>query len=172
MKEIRIPMEKFDLDGFINETLRFLETVVSEECDPSYGITWVEAPGGYPYDGDTTGWDFRSKLMNESVYLFFPFASFFGEKLVGCADGNSYQCPWKNSGYWDPSQDEDDEGDELPFTVEDLVGYLVRVEDGTISIMSATSGPFAGMPPFRVDLLPGGDFLEQPLVDFVNRFIK
>ncbi|MFH1114172.1 MAG: hypothetical protein V1792_09650 [Pseudomonadota bacterium] len=171
MKEIRIPLETFDLDGFINDTLHFLETVVSEECDPSYGITWVEAPGGYPHDGDQQGWDFRAKLMNEPVHLFFTFAFFSDDKIVDCADGNSYQCPWKNTGYCDPAQEEDDEADSIPFTVEDLVGYLVRVEEGTISVSSATSGAVLGMPPFRVDLLPDGDFLEQPLVNFVNRFV-
>jgi hypothetical protein len=173
MKEIRIPLEMFNLDEFLNQTLRFLRTVVTEECDPSYGVTWVEAPGGYPHDGDQQGWDFRAKLMNEPVHLFFTFAFFSDDKVVDCADGNSYPCPWKNTGYWDPSQEEDDEEDDnsIPFTVQDLVGYLIRVEDGIISCSSATSRPFAGMPPFRVDLLPDGDFLEQPLVEFVNRFV-
>lgn len=170
MQEIRMPLQLFDLDGFIKETLEFLKTVVSEECDPSYAITWSSAPGGYPYDGDQKGWDFKSKLMNEPIYLFFPFAHFVEDKLVGCADGRFYQCPWKNTGYWDPA-DEGEEGDDIPFTVEDHVGYLVRVEDGTIIFSLATSGPFAGIPPIKVIPLSDGDFLAKPLIAFIKRFI-
>jgi hypothetical protein len=140
MKEIRISMEKFDLDGFIKKVLEFLESVVSEECDPTYGITWSETPDGYPRYGSEEGWDFKTKLLDEPVILFFPFASFWGEKTVRCADGNLYQCPWKNTGYWDPCEDEDEGDDEEnPFGCEDLVGYLVRVQDGTICITSGRS---------------------------------
>ena len=86
MKEVRIPLEKFDLDGFINKTLRFLD----EKADPAYFSHYVGGSSRrYPNDETDENWDFRSKLLSEPVYLFFPFALPDMEGSFDCADGLS-----------------------------------------------------------------------------------
>ena len=123
MKEIRIPSAKFDLDGFISETLRFLDGKANY---PTLAITWVEAPGRYPNDETDESWDFKAKLLTEAVYLFFPFALPDMEGSFDCADGQSYKDPWDamqglDEGEEEPEdEDVEDETDESPFIGEDL----------------------------------------------------
>ena len=69
MKEMRIPLEWFDLDGFINETLKFLDRKVDH---PTLATTWVEAPGRRPHDENDENWDFRAKLLSEPVDPLLP----------------------------------------------------------------------------------------------------
>ncbi len=170
MKEIRIPLEKFDLDGFINETLKFLDRKVDH---PRLAITWVEAPGRCPNDETDKNWDFRSKLLSEPVYLFFPFALPDLEGSFNCADGQSYMHPSDagDRSYGGEAESEyEEEIEENPLR-EDIIGYLVQVKDGTISIMSAICPLCGCCPPPTVDLLPDGYFLEQPLVNFIKGFV-
>src|SRR5208283_3244674 len=101
MKDINVPLENFDLDGFINKTIHFLKTQSSEEVDPSAAITWVESPGRGPHDEGEQGWDFKAKLMEGEAFLFFPFASPGDPVELHCADGNSYSL----------SSDEDEDGE-------------------------------------------------------------
>jgi hypothetical protein len=173
MREIRIPLENFHLDGFISKTLRFLDSKVNY---PTLAITWVDAPGRIPNDETDENWDFRSKLFNEPVFLFFPFAIPDLEGSFDCADGRSYKDPWDamqglDEGEEEP-EDEDRKTDDRPFFGETLVGYLIRVEEGTIGLTSAVCAMCGCCPPPTVDLLPDGGFLEKPLVDFVSLFMK
>ena len=48
MKTIRIPVEQFDLETFLNRTIDFLSSEVSSEVDPTYAIVWVDRPGDVP----------------------------------------------------------------------------------------------------------------------------
>jgi hypothetical protein len=162
MKEISIPLEKFDLDGFIDKVLDFLKSQVTEDVDPSCAIFWVESPGECPNDGDEGGWDFRSKLLNDRVFLFFPFALSSYEGSFECADGNCYTVL---------SEDEDENDDQYSVE-EDVVGYLVRVSDGSISIASAICPLSGSIPPPTIDLLVDCKELEQPMLDFIHRFIN
>jgi hypothetical protein len=162
MKEICIPLEKFDLDRFIGKILDFLKSQVTEDVDPSCAISWVESPGGCPNDGDDGGWDFRSKLLNGKAFLFFPFAFPGYEGSFECADGNCYRVL---------SEDED-EDDDQDFVEEDVIGYLVRVSDGSISIASAICPLSGSIPPPTIDLLHYCKELEQPMIDFIQGFIR
>jgi hypothetical protein len=174
MKEICIPLERFDLDGFIYGTLNFLQTQVSG--DPTSCITWVEAPGRCPNDEGNRGWDFRSKLLTKPVYLFFPFAIPDLEGSFDCADDQSYMDPWddqnRSVGSEAEQEYEDEDSDEGPFFGDALVGYLIQVNEEMIHIASAICAMCGCCPPPTVDLLPNGGFLEIPLVTFINRFIK
>lgn len=170
MKEIRIPLKKFDLDGFISATLKFLDRKVDH---PSLAITWVEAPDGCPNYETDENWDFRSKLLNEPVYLFFPFALPDLEGSFNCADGQSYMHPSDALQDFNVGEEEfkdQDETDESPFGAS-IIGYLIQVEDGTISLTSAVCAMCGCLPPPTVDLLPDGYFLEQPLVNFIKGFV-
>ncbi len=171
MKEIRIPLEKFDLDGFIKETLRFLDDKVDH---PTLAITWVVAPGSYPNDETDENWDFRSKLLNEHVYLFFPFALPDMEGSFDCADGQPYRVRaedvWGKDEEWDDEEGYDDDDEE--FTIEDIIGYLIRFDNGRFEVNPAVCPLSGGYPSPTVDLLNENHFLEKQQADFLNRFIK
>ena len=165
MKDINVPLENFDLDGFINKTMDFLKAQASEDLDPSGSIYWVESPGRCPHDEGEKGWDFRSKLLEGKVFLFFPFGFSDLEGSFDCADGNSYT---DRSGEAESAEDEDDDclcGD-------DIIGYLARVNDGSISIQFAICALAVCLPPPTVDLLTDCRVLEQPITQFIQGFVN
>lgn len=90
MKEIRIPRGRFDLDGFYENTIEFLKSLLIPGVAPTYPMVWVESPGDAPVyapDADT-GWDVLEGLQQGKM-VFFPFAFFLGpENRLICADGN------------------------------------------------------------------------------------
>ncbi len=165
MKEISVPLENFDLDGFINRTIDFLKTQTSEEIDPSAAITWVESPGLGPHDEDEQGWDFKAKLLEGEVFILFPFAPPGDSVELYCADGKSYNLS--------SDDDEHEEGIYVDTFFDATIGYLVRVDNGTISFNSAIC-PIAGGcgPPARVNLYPDCGVLEQPMTEFIQGFVK
>jgi len=59
MEHIHVPFKKFDLDGFINKTISFIEAQISKEIDPSAAIVWVETSATrnsmLPRLGDASG---------------------------------------------------------------------------------------------------------------------
>ncbi|MFH1114174.1 MAG: hypothetical protein V1792_09660 [Pseudomonadota bacterium] len=171
MNAIRVPLEKFDLDGFINKTLKFLDYKADY---PTLAITWVEAPGRYPNDETDENWDFRSKLLCEPVYLFFPFALPDMEGSFDCADGQSYRVTAKDyygeDEEWDDEEGYDDDDEE--FSIEDIIGYLIRFIDGVFDINLAICPLSGGFPPPTVDLLDEKHFLEKKLIDFISGFVS
>jgi hypothetical protein len=170
MRKILIASETFDLDGFISETLRFLDDKVDQ---PTLAITWVEAPGRYPNDETDENWDFRAKLMNEPVYLFFPFALPDMEGSFDCADGRSYRV--RAEDVWGKDEECEEEGyddSDEEFVLEDIIGYLIRLDKGTFEVNLAICPLRGGYPPPTVDLLDENHFLEKQQADFLNRFIK
>jgi hypothetical protein len=122
----------------------------------------VESPGHSLHDEGDEGWDFRSKLVNDSVRVFFPFAIPDFKGSFECADGNCYRVP---------AEDEDEDDDQCSVE-EDVVGYFVRVRDGVISIASAICPLSGSIPPATLDLLPDCKGLEQPMLDFIHGFMK
>jgi hypothetical protein len=170
MQEIRMPLGWFDLDGFINKTLSFLDGKVNY---PTLAITWAEAPGRCPNDETDENWDFRSKLLNEPVYVFFPLALPDMEGSFKCADGTSYLVRARDLDEEyneDPAEECEEDSDER-FVIEDIIGALLRVDGNEMTVNLAVC-PLSGcIPPPTIDLLDEGHFLEQLIVDFVNRFV-
>jgi hypothetical protein len=170
MKEMRIPLEKFDLDGFVSGIMIFLKSRTLEGSDPSPLICWAESPGAELQFVDENGWDFRSKLLNEPDYLFFPFAHPDLRGSFDCADGQSYRVRvnhlWGEDGKC-ADLEKREESDE-PVLVEVIFGYLVRLDGGEVEVILADF-PLMG---FTVNPICDGHFLEQQMVDFINRFIK
>ena len=165
MKDINVPVENFDLDGFINKTMDFLKTQSSEEVDPSAFITWVESPGRGPNDEGEKGRDFKAKLLEGKVFLFFPFASPGDPVELHCADGNSYSLS--------SDEDEDGEGSYEDEFFDAFVGYLVRVDNRTISFSSAICPVVVGCGPLsRINLHPDCGVFEQPMTEFIQGFVN
>jgi hypothetical protein len=163
MKEIRIPLDQFDLAALLDRTLHFLKEQVSPKVNPTYAIVWVERPGGVPVFGPETGWDVLSALSQEGKIVFFPFAYTDADGTLTCADGNTYG----------PPSDNEDSAEELFIGLEDAVGYLVQVQDGAVIINSAihTGGGCPGPAP-RVGLRSSCGILDGPMDKFIRGFIR
>ena len=170
MTEIRIPLEKFDLDSFIDGTLAFLK---GKADSPTLAITWVDEPGRYSNDETDVNWDFKSKLLTEPVSVFFPLALPDMEGSFECADGTSYLVTARDfyeEDDTDPEQEYDEDPDER-FVMEDIIGALLRVDGNEMTVNLAVCPMSGCIPPPTIDLLPEGHFLEKRLVDFVNGFV-
>jgi len=163
MKEIITQLECFDLESMLERTVHFLKGEVSPEVDPTYGIVWVQSIGDAPVFGHESGWDILSALTKEGKIVFFPFARADADETFTCADGNTYgQEP----------EDESSEND-MFIGIEDSIGFLVQVKDGTVIINPAihAGGTCAG-PESGVDLCPDCNVLEEPMEKFIRSFIK
>ena len=167
MQDINVPLKNFDLDGFINKTMDFLKAQASEDLDPSGSIYWVESPGRCPHDEGEKGWDFRSKLLEGKVFLFFPFGFSDLEGSFDCADGNSYRDSSGDVGY----VENEEETEKCSFG-DGIIGYLVRVNDGSISIRAAICALAVCLPPPTVDLITDCGVFEQPMTEFIQAFVK
>lgn len=163
MKEIRIPLEQFDLDAFLARSVEFLGGQASTEVDPTYLMVRVESPGDVPVFGPEDGWDVLSALKLESKMVFFPFAFADADGTLTCADGNTYG----------PVSDDKDPEDELFIGIEDSVGFLVQAEDNEVIINSAihAGGACPGPLP-SVDLCGDCQVLEGPMMRFIEGFVQ
>jgi len=87
------------------------------------------------------------------------------EGSFDCADGNSYT---DRSGDDESAEDEDDDclcGD-------DIIGYLICVNDGSICIRAAICALAVCLPPPTVDLITDCGVFEQPMTEFIQGFVK
>ena len=127
MKEIRKPQASFDAEAFFAPTIEFLGQRMSPRVDPTYAIVWVENSENVPVFGPESGWDVLSALKDDPKMIFLPFAYADADGTLTCADGNTYG----------PISDDEDSEDGLFIGLEDSIGYLVQVQDGTVTINSA-----------------------------------
>jgi len=162
MKEIRIPLEQFDLEAFLDRTIEFLKGWMASEVDPTYALVWVRSLKDVPVFGLESGWDVLSGLA-EGKMVFFPFAYADADGVLDCSDGNTYG----------PTSDDEDSEGEMIVGMEDSVGFLVKVKDGIVIINAgihlggACPGPGPG-----IDLCLDCGVLEGPMEKFIRGFIK
>lgn len=163
MKEIRIPLEEFALEAFLDRTVEFLSERMSSEVDPTFAIVWVQSLGDVPIFALESGWDVLKALREEGKKVFFPFAYTDVDGTLTCADGNTYG----------PAPDDEGSARELLIGLEDTVGYLVQVQDGAVNIYSAihTGGGCPGPAP-RVGLRSSCGILDGPMDKFIRGFIR
>ena len=159
MKYTNSEVDDFDFSGFIDTILKFNKTIISQDFDPTFAIVEVPEIGGVPiYGSENDGRDIYSELVNEGKRLFFPFSATNVGEPIPCADGNSYEL--------------DEENGELCMGVADSIGYLVEIENGKIVIHSAIHcGGACVAPPPSVDLLEDCEVFEEPMMEFLERFV-
>ena len=163
MKEMRIPLERIDIDALFNKTIDFSREQVSSRVDPTYVMVWIESPGDVPVFGPESAWDALSGLKKEGKTVFFPFAYADKNGTLTSANENSYE----------PTSDDEDSEWGMLIGMDNRVGFLVQVKDGEVIINSAihASGACPSPAP-RVDLYPDCGVLEEPMEKFVRGFIK
>jgi|GEM_PF-514550 len=163
MKEIQISLEEFDLEALLETTVQFLKEQVSPEVDPTYGIVWVQSNDDVPVFGPESGWDVPSGLKKEGKIVFFPFARADADGTFTCADGNTYGA----------APDDEESDDYMLIGMEDSIGFLVQVKDGTVIINSAihAGGACPGPPP-SIDLSPDCGVLEKPMEKFIKDLVR
>ncbi len=163
MKQIRISTEYFDLEAFLARTVEFLRELTSPEVAPSYGIVWVQSSGDVPVFGPESGWDVLAGLKEEGKMVFFPFAFKDVDGTFATADDNTYR----------PTSREEDTEHGMLIGLEDSIGFLVQIKEGSVYINSAvhTSGGCPGPLP-GVDLRSDCGVLEEPMERLIRSFIK
>ena len=163
MRQIHIPLEYFDIEAFLNETIDYLKKQVSPEVDPTYGIVWVESPGDVPVYGPENGRDVAAAIKEERKMVFFPFAYADQDGLFVCSDGNSYKA----------TDDEEDSEHGIRIGLEDSLGFLIKIEGDRVVINSAIhAGGVCPGPLASVDLCGDCGALEEPMTKFVERFVR
>ncbi len=152
MIEMRIPIEEFDLENFVDHIAYF---IAGMEENPSHGLACIDRFGGvavYEF-GPGTRTEIFSILNENKGAVFFPFTYSDDEFLI-CADRIEYSLFFS----------EDYDQVEKFIDPTDSVGYLLKVEDGTMLVNSAIRASR------RIDLCPDCGFLESPLERFILDF--
>ena len=159
MKEIRTLLDQFALEDFVDRTADFIRKSMFEEEGPIYGLAYADRVGSVPVYvfGPDDGWQVPHVLKEEKAIVFFPFACTMDDQTLLCAGRFRYLT---------------DQEDEIPIGCEDVIGYLVQVNDGTVIINSAIhAGGFAPLPLPGIDFFPDCRILDEPMRKFVRGFI-
>lgn len=165
MDEIRVPLNDFDLAGFIGRIVSFIGQLGTGNPAPLTSIPVVEAgvltPNLYENAVDRVPHD---EMVKENKTLYFPFSSSNNRDPVLCADGREYIVPdsetVKNTQY-------------TGFTLDttETVGFMVRVCDNQVGIQFAKH--FMGnaeVPALIKPLKHTGEF-EDGMKAFLETFI-
>jgi hypothetical protein len=159
MQEVRVPINKFDAKGFTNDIIRFLKVeVLSDGADPISEICVVTDKGLTPDWGEKVpGRDIIRELVEEGKTLFFPFSNVGCSDPIVCANGKEY--------------DLDDE--EYDLGESDLVGYLLKVTNGIVSIRQAIHlGGGCPVPPPSVEVIETAGPFEQGMSIYIKKYIN
>ena len=163
VKELKMPVEKFDAEGFVADIMNFLKSQQIGGDESEVVIAEVEEDGATPKWGDTIpGRNIVKELLQDEKALFFTFSGTDDGDPVPCADGKSYQV----------SYEEDDEVFECLGEGE-VVGYVLKVSQGELSIKSVIHGPGVTccQAPSVSYIEDAGPF-EQAMTDYVKRLIR
>lgn len=188
MKENKIKLENFDFHRFADSIIFF----ASDFTDLDYLVSWVKKPGEAPMQLENcTDHDVLLKALDDGKSLFFPFSESYLQGPIRCANSKEYIFK-RDLDKYDAINEEDvsensiieDDGYETILVEEnedsdicigdvDCLGYLVQKKDGLFLINTAINfGGGCPVPPPSIDLLEDCCFFEQPMREFIDRFIK
>jgi hypothetical protein len=175
VKPIKVNYDRFDLDRFVGEIMDWFSDGVVETVEPTAMVPWV-VKGRAHYGKEDEPRDLIAELTVEGKTLMLPFSSSNCGDPIRCADGCAYEFEdADDEDEWDDSDEEQAETDEssLYFGETDSLGYLVSLEGSDIVIRSGvlSFGLMCFLAPSADEVLDCGVF-DQPMYDFVNKFIK
>jgi hypothetical protein len=152
IESLTVPLDQFDLDGFIEAYRGFYRKWAGDDIDPDASVTVMEkfddTPA--PFDEDR---DLVEELVERGWKLFFQMHEPLADDRALCIDGKRR------------------DADKFDIGVADGYGFLVEVHDGQISLHPAlydgSSGPFP-----TVDLQGRCSVLDECMEKFARRFVK
>ena len=155
MKEIRVPIEKFNFNKFVDDYIKFAPEVVNTD----YAVAIIEKSGDAPEFVD----DFEDKkellnLLNQGKALFFMFSDVnVGQGDIACADGNEVEI--------------DEDSDFNLIGEVDCVGFLISKKNEEFIIKSAIhyGGSFPGSKE-SIDIETDCDIFEAPMQKYIESF--
>lgn len=162
MKESRISLERFDLEGFIDTLVDFEE---DQFVDPFSSVYVVGTLGDQPVSIDLSKSSVFEQMAREGKLVFFSFTAPSVDRFVECMDGGVYESPFETG-----NELEDFKNRFYPSNLH-YVGYLMGIEDGDLVINSALffAGTFINDP--DLSMLKHAGILEEPLADFIKEFM-
>lgn len=166
MIEMKIPVQKFDAKGFVADILRFLKEEGIGGENPESVIAEVMEDGSTPYWGDIIpNRDILHELLGAGKPLFFTFSNTNVGDPIACADGKSIQL--------DDEDEEDEEESQFYIGETEVVGFVLQVLEGDLTIQTVVHGPGAGcsQAPSVEEIEDAGPF-ERGMTEYVNRFIR
>ena len=166
MIEMKIPVQKFDVKGFAADILRFLKEEGIGGETPETVIAEVMEDGSTPYWGDSIpNRDILHELLEEGKALFFTFSNTNVGEPIMCADGKSIQL--------DEEDDEDAEESQFYIGESEVVGFVLQVLEGDLTIQTVVHGPGAecSQAPSVEEIEDAGPF-EQGMTEYLNRFMR
>jgi hypothetical protein len=169
--DISVPLDKFDFDGMVKKTLTFAKDNLAS---PYFAIPWTVGHKGAPHYGkdgeeetdfddipEEADRDFYNELTGEGKSLFFTFtASNVGEP-VECADGKAYG-----------NDNGDNEDEELGIGEGDCYGFLLRYDNGMLTVFSASSFGGECMRGPEIETVEDCGIFEKPMEKFIKKYIK
>lgn len=155
MKEIIVPIEKFDFQRFEDKSIEFAKQVL----DTDYAVAWVEKSGDIPeYEINYLDRSSLLEALNQGKALFFMFTNTNTGDSINCVDGEGYEI---------------DEESDFCLGDADCVGYLLQIKNGVLTINSAVnSGGACTFPPPSLDIEINCDVFDKPMEKFIKRFIN
>jgi hypothetical protein len=161
-----MPLNTFDLTGFIGRTVNFVRELGTGNPAPITAIPVVEGNGLTPnlYE-NATDRTLHDELVKENKAIYFPFSSSNTGHPVLCADGRKYSVP-------KPEDKEKLESGALTMDSTESVGFIVKVSDKELSIQFAKH--FIGNAEFRasVEILKHVGEFETGMMAFLETFIS
>lgn len=158
MREIRIPLNKFNLTGFIEEIFDFMR----RNEIPSIITCFSQDGVREKLEIDSTGsYDSVVELLLQGRILFLPFSDINTGEPIPCADGNRYSLS---------DSDDFDEGVMISADLIESVGYLIQVEKGEAIICGSvfSGGEYRPLEESETD--ENLKEISEPMGSFVERF--
>jgi hypothetical protein len=161
MKEYRISLENFDLEGFIETLVDFEE---DQFVDPFSSVYVVGRLGDQPVAIDLSRSSVFEQMAREGKLVFFSFTAPSVDRFVECMDGGVYESLPETG-----NELEDLRNRFYPSNLH-YVGYLMGIDNGQLVVNSALffAGTFINDP--EITLLSHAGILEEPLAAFITEF--
>lgn len=168
LDKIKMPLEKFDLTGFVGRIVNFVRELGTGNPAPITAIPVVERNGLTPHlYENATDRTLHDELVKEHKAIYFPFSSSNTGNPVLCANGSKYTVP--------KSENEEGHGlavATLTLDTTETVGFIVKASGKDITIQFAKQFIGNDEGPACVETLRHVGEFEAPMMAFLETFIS
>ncbi|MBN1333993.1 MAG: hypothetical protein JW971_09540 [Synergistales bacterium] len=162
MKQIRVPLEGFDMDSFLDAFLDFEEDQFAE---PFSSVYIVGSLGDQPVNLDPGHNDIYREMGVDRKLVFFSFTAAALENCVECMDGGVYEAVPATG-----NELEDYRNRFYPSEVT-YVGYLMSLQNGYMVIDTALFYSGSPMNDPTLELIDHCGILDIPMEVYIRQYI-